>query len=298
MFLPTDIANQALDAAAVDYTIGDLEEGTRPAQVTLRAYGNCLRQLLRGANWAFARKQAPLTLLADATGQTPNVGSLVPPGPFIYEYAYPTDCMRARFIPWNLGVQSAPAPAGNITPPSPSAPVVTGLNQFPLGQRIAPAKFVVATDPNYPPDPQEIFWQVQGVSPAGRTVILTNVKDAQLVYTMLALYPSVWDPLFRAALVAYLASEIALPLAKDKKLGLQVRAEQIKIVRSKVTEARLMDGNESVASSDIAVDWMRARNSGGGQGWMGGPGWGFPGNVGYGWGSGWDSLMLADGAVF
>jgi hypothetical protein len=90
MDTPASIANQALDAIGRggDIVIGDLTEGTREAKVILRAYSQCLRQLLRSANWDFARKQAPLVLLADQTGQTPNVGTIVSATNWLYEYAY------------------------------------------------------------------------------------------------------------------------------------------------------------------------------------------------------------------
>src|SRR6202034_1002250 len=172
--LPTDIGNQAIDAAGIDFTLGDIEEGTREAQVCLRAYRECLKQLLRGANWDFARREAPLTLLADATGQTPNVGTLVPDGEFTYEYAYPTDCLKIRFIPWHR-FENPGVPSGNIQPPNPSAPLMTGLGNPLRGHRIRRARFVISNDANYPPPPGQVTWEVQGVSPVGRTVVLTNV---------------------------------------------------------------------------------------------------------------------------
>lgn len=298
MNLPQDIANQALDAAGIDFTIGDLEEGTRPAQVLLRAYGQCLRQLLRGVHWDFARKTAPLTLLADASGQTPNVGSQVPV-PFLYEYSYPTDCMKVRFVPWNGPGLVSPVPPSNIQ--LPPVPLLTGQGngQQPLtGQRLRPARFTIATDYNYPPPPGQITWEVQGVSPEGRTVVLTNVKQALCVYTALMLYPSVWDVLFRSALVSYLASEICLPLHKDKKLALALRPQLIGTVKTKLTQARLVDGNEGWYTSDIPVDWMQYRNSGGwrGSGSFGGEG-GAGGECGV-LGYGWDACGFADGSAY
>ncbi len=298
MNLPQDISNQALDAAGIDFTIGDLEEGTRPAQVLLRAYGQCLRQLLRGANWDFARKQAPLTLLADASGQTPDVGTLVPV-PWLYSYSYPTDCMKVRFVPFNgPGLFSAP-PSSNIQ--LPQVPLLTGQGngQQPLtGQRLVPARFTIATDFNYPPPPGQITWEVQGVSPEGRTVVLTNVKQALCVYTALMLYPSVWDVLFRSGLVAYLASEVCLALHKDKKLALALRPQLIATVKEKLKAARAVDGNEGWYSSDIPVDWMAFRNSGG---WRGagsfGPGGGFGNECGV-LGYGWDACAFADGSAY
>lgn len=297
--LPTDVANQALDAAAVEFTLGDLEEGTRSAQVTLRAYGECLRQLLRGAPWDFARRESPLVLVADATGQTPNVGTMVPSG-FVYAYLYPTDCARVRYIPW-CPFQSPGAPAANIQPSSSSAPIVTNLGQSPnLGQRIVPARYLITNDVNYPPPPGQINWETQGVSPQGRLLILTNVKEARCVYTTTVLYPSMWDHLFRAAFVSYLGSEVALTLAKDKKLGLQVQDRLIVRTKEKIQAARIADGNEMWASSDIPVDWMRSRNSGG-AGNFGFGGWGGAGGVGdYGcFGGGWaGSCGFADGSAY
>jgi hypothetical protein len=290
---PTDVANQSLDAAGVDYTLGNLEDGSRPAQVTLRAYRTCLRQLLRACHWDFARKTSPLVLLADATTNTPNVGTLVPV-PWIYSYAYPIDCVKARYIPWNQASQNPGFPAGNITPSSPTAPLMTGIGQPAMtGQRIIPARFLITTDANnMPPTPG---YDTPGISPATRTVVLTNVQNAQLVYTCEQVYPSIWDELFRAAFVAYLASEIAFPLAKDKKMGLSIRNEQIKIAKDKITQARIADGNEGWFSSDIKVDWMQTRRVGGGNYWNNGSGGG--GSPGISWG-GYDSASFADGSAF
>jgi hypothetical protein len=293
--LIADVINQSLDACGSMVTIGDPEEGTREAQVALRAYGQCLRQMLRAANWDFARKQAPLTLLADATGQTSGVGSVVPV-PWIYEYQYPVDCMKVRFVPWNY-LQAAPVPAGNIQIPTTIPLTTAGNGQAPLsGQRLKPARFLVANDPNYAPQQGQIFWETQGQSPQGNTVILTDVQNAQVVYTALMLYPSVWDPLFREGLVAYLASQLALPLAKDKKFGLQMRKENIEIAKMKIQQARIADGNEGHYSSDIKVDWMAFRNAGRGGPFNNGGGFG-GGGPGVYWG-GWDNVGFSDGSAY
>jgi hypothetical protein len=296
MNLPTDVANQALDAIGSEIVLGDIEDGTREASVLLRAYRNCLMQLLRAANWDFARRTAPLSLLADATGQTPNVGTIVPV-PWTYEYQYPIDCAKLRFVPYNQPGTQSPIPPGNIQ--ISTAPQTTGTQQPPLfGQRLIPAPFVISQDNNYPPPAGTINWEVQGVSPQGRTVILTNVQNAHAVYTSIVLYPSVWDPLFRNAMVAYLASEVTLALTKDKRLGLTLRAQQIQIAKEKLREARAVDGNEGWYSSDIRVDWMAARNTGGA--WWNstlGPGFG-PGTGGGWWGGGFNSLSFSDGSAY
>jgi hypothetical protein len=122
------------------------------------------------------------------------------------------------------------------------------------------------------------------------------VQNALMVYTAVMLYPSLWDALFRGAFVAYLASEVALPLTKERKFGLQLRSEQIKIAQMKIQQARVSDGNEGWSSSDISVDWMRFRNVGGGYGSWGesGGGGAGPGVLGYGW----DNVGFADGAAY
>ena len=296
---PTDIARQAIDACAVDFELGDIEQGGRVANVLLRAYGECRAQLLRGAPWDFARQQNPLTLLADGTGQTANVGTVVPGNQFIYEYAYPANCARIRYIPWypflNPGV-----PSSNIAPGNSSSPTMTGLGSPPyIGQRIKPSRYLVTSDPNYSAVPDSSAMLVQGQSPQGNTVILSNVQYATCVYTYDAQYPSSWDHLFRAAMVAFLASEVALPLwaDKDRKFGMQLRMQQIEIAKKKILEARIADGTEMYASSDIPVDWMNARNAGAGGGpWQGA---GYGGND-YGcWGGGWGgSVSFGDGSAY
>lgn len=294
MNLPADIANQALDAAGIEFTIGDLEEGTKPAQVLLRAYGQCLRQLLRGAHWDMARAQESLVLLADSTGQSPNVGTNVPI-PWLYEYQYPVDCMKMRFIPVNYGA-TPPVPVGNIQIPSTPLTTATGVPLM-TGMRLRPSRFLIANDPNFASEAGTQFWQTQGQSPQGSTVILSNVKDATGIYTRLIQYPSVWDSAFRAAFVAFLASEITLPLIKlsvvDKQSALRLRSENIEIAKSKIKAARVMDGNEGFYSSDLRVDWMDFRRSGG---WGASRG-GFSDGPGMFFG-GWDSVGFADGTAY
>lgn len=294
---PTDVAQQSLDAIGSPITIGDIEEGSTQSKVLLRAYWQCLRQLLRAAHWNFGRKQIPLTLLADATGQTPNVGSAVP-APWIYEYAYPSDCMKMRFVPYNYPPNPG-APSNNIVPANNSAPLMTGLSQQPLvGARLRPARWLEATDFNYPVPPGSVTWETQGVSPQGRTVILTNVQYAIGVYTALMLYPSNWDVLFRSALVAYLGSEVALPLwsVKDRKFGLEMRAQQIAIAKEKITQARLTDGNEGWFNNDHIPDWLKSRDAGAGRGLWGGYG-GYDNGPGIFWG-GWDAISWGDGSAY
>ena len=284
------IVNQAMDAAALDFTIGSITEGTRPAQVALRSYTTCMRQLLRSAHWTFARKEGPLQLVADASGQTSGVGTLVPGG-FVYSYSMPADCMKVRFIPASYFNVNPPVPSDNIVPDDSDAPLMTGLGSPPYGQsRMIPSRFLIANDPNYVPDGASN--NLPGVAPIGQTVICSNVQNAKCVYTTEASWPNLWDELFRGAMVAFLASEIVLSLAKDKKFGLVMRDRNIAIAKDKIREARATSGNETWTSSDLSVDWMRVRMSGGfGRGYGWGGAWGPGGGYLFG---GYDGIFFSD----
>ena len=307
-YTPTDVANEALIAIGSKVLIGDIEEGSREARVLINKYWTCLRQLLRGAHWDFARKLQPLSMLADATGNTANVGNVVVI-PWLYEYQYPIDCAKARFVPHNgvnpnviAGNYAAPSIWGDgltINPPveiPPGAfgaagaanPIVTGP---PSQRQLRPAKFIISADTNYPPLPGQELWAVQGVGNQGRTVVLTNVYQAFLCYTEIVLEPQRWDDLFRGAMVAYLASEVALALATDPKFGLTSRDQQIKIAKMKLDIARVTNGNEGWQNNDISVDWMAVRR---GEQWQD-PWWG-PRGERYDWG--WDSVGFCDGGVY
>lgn len=296
---PTDIANLALDACGINVQLNDIEQGGREANVLLRSYGEGVRQILRAAPWAFARKQVSMVLLADASGATPNVSSVVPGGyasQFLYEYSYPIDCARIRYVPGN--VNSVPGtPAGNITPPNPNLPLLPGIGTALWQQRAVPTRFLVTNDPNIVAPAGSNAQFQQGQSPIGSTVILSNVQNATLVYTFNCLYPSLWDHLFRGALVSYIAQDVAVALwaSRDPKMGLQMRAQQISITKGKVSEARVADGNEMSVTTDHTPDWLRFRRTGGGMG-----NYSLPGGGDFGcWGNAWaGSLSLSDGSAY
>lgn len=276
----------------MDYTLGDIEDGTREASICLRKYRPCLATLLRTAHWSFARKQQPLQLLADATGATPGVSKNAIT-PWIYEYSYPNDCVRAIYVPWQASLLTIGAPPGNLQPPNSGLPLTSGQSTFTPGY-FRPARFLLSRDVNFPPTPGQNWEDVQGLSPMGQTVVLTNVSNASLIYTSLVLTPSEWDSAFREAFVAYYSAEIALPLSKDKKFGRQIRIDQMAIAERKVSEARAQSANETTNINSSFPDWINVRNRGrsSGYGLEGGDGGGgcFMG--------GWDSFGSLGGAVF
>lgn len=196
-------------------------------------------QLGRTAWWNCFRKQANLSLLKAAAGTPENSSATppFPPSPWLYEYAYPSDCLKARAI-----IPTFPA---NGTSPSVyalnnSAPIwLRGRGQIP---------FAVAYDTDSNGNPL--------------TVILTNQSQAQLVYTVNQPNPVVWDTQFQAAFVAGLGAFL-VPALTGNLPQLQL---QIGMAEKMISDARASDGNEGSNSQDNTPDWIRAR-SGGSGGW-------------------------------
>lgn len=299
MTVPADLANRALDAiGAAVQPISDLEDGTREAEVAVRHYMPVLKQLFRAAHWNFARRREPMILLNDATGATTaaqiaqNLPQTVGTGttgmyPWLYEYAWPPDAMKARFVPatWQQPTNSVP-PTGGTS--------LTG----PIGVREFPSPFVVTVDVIPPLQGVPVNWAasplldgIQGSGRAQQSVILTNQVNASLVYTALILEPDEWDPLFQQAFVSTLASHLALPLLTQRRDALAIRDEQIKVARAAIEQARLTDGNEGWFTNDHTPDWLRARQSG--------PRWSSQqgGPIGGLW-NGWSAMSFCDGSSY
>lgn len=297
MQTPEDVCNRALDYLGISNVIGDLQEGTTESRVMVRHYMPTLKQMLRGAHWQFARKQANLTLLQDQTmNSPPPVGTGTPGmGPWVFEYAYPIDCMQARTVPFN-NFPIVGGPAGNIS--LPNTAVSTANPALPYARTI-PAPFMVSNDAipnliggitnwNQLPD----FENAQGQGLTSQTVILTNVPQAQLIYTARIDEINQWDSLFENAMAAMLAAKGALSIISDKKLALEVRKEAILVAKASLEQARVADGNEVPSSTDHTPDWMRIRNTH--SYWGNWSGWGGPGIL---WGA-WTAVGFPDGSTF
>lgn len=219
------ICNLALDAIGARATIASLDEGSKEAAACARHFAQAVATILQTAHWNFARKQVSLTLLKDAT-QTPPDSV---PVPWLYEYAYPSDCASGRYIMPLIAVQSADVP-GSVQA---AASVPNGMGP--------PVRWLVGLDTDSGGNPIK--------------VILTNQPSAILVYTALIQDTGLWDDAFVEALYNYLASRIAITLSGDKTLARM--AYQIAV--DKTTQARASNGNEGITVIDTVPDWIRAR---------------------------------------
>lgn len=327
MTQPADLVNRAMDALGLGLVIGDIDDGNVESEVARRWYGQELRALLRTANWAFARKRAPLQILGDATGQTPGAGTQVEQG-WIYAYAWPIDGVRARWLPWSgawpsgLAFAGVPPMPGQISLPT-NIPLMPNLGVSPIGPWERPARFLCAVTDQYPVEIGQLPWDqrpdlehIEGVGPNNRRIILTNVPPAgsggamvgcQLVYTFLCHEIEVWDELFQAAFVATLASRFALPMIAgkadatplDKQRAVAERNTQVAIAKNAIRDARVASAQEAgfPMRTDHEPDWLRRRRTGrarwGAWGEYDGGGVG-PGYTYFGW----EGMSFADGSVF
>lgn len=107
---PEDVINNALARIGYKLRIGSIYEGSAAAKKALDVYGQARDQLLRddSYNWQFAERNVTLTLLKSAPALNgggygyvpPNLWNPVnnPPLPYLFQYQYPSDCLKVRAL--------------------------------------------------------------------------------------------------------------------------------------------------------------------------------------------------------
>jgi hypothetical protein len=265
---PVDLCNIALgqiNARADQITSLDppAPPNNKAAQVMSQLYQLQADAVFRAAHWNCARKQTQLSLLKAAVGtpENPSGSGPTPPVPWRYEYAYPVDCLKVRFL----------IPMPNL-PGVAAAPIMTnvGVNFMPHVNTSMP--FVPASD-------------IDADGNAIR-VILTNAPRAQGVYTARLANVDLWDPSLQNAVIGALAAWAAPGVS-----GSTDRQKMaIGIASALISAARDSDGNEGITQMDIIPDWMRVRDVGGFAGF--GP------MAGGAYMAGWDSWAGPDGVSY
>src|SRR5207253_7034074 len=91
-------------------------------------------------------------------------------------------------------------------------------------------------------------------------VILTNARQAQVIYTARINNPDLWDASLRNAVTAVLAAWFVNPLKRNP----QLMQERVQVAMALITAARISDGNEGITSMDHTPDWFSVRGIGGG----------------------------------
>jgi len=239
MTSPVDLCNLALDRISARSSITGINPPSPPnnlaAQVASRNYQTQVDAVFRAANWNSARKQAPLTLLKARFGTPENPSGALPqpPFPWLYEYAWPNDCLKFRFV----------IPTPNL-PTTTQPPLTTGsgYGYFPRANTSMPFVPAIDTDANNN--------QVK--------VVLTNAARAQGVYTARIDDVDLWDAQLQNAVIGALAAWFCPPITGDDKKT----AMQIQVAVGLLNAARMADGNEGISNVDIIPDWMNIRSTG------------------------------------
>jgi len=100
---PADVVNLALVRIGHTWRVGNLYDGSKGASLALDIYGQTRDQLIRDGQWGFARRDIALTLQKSAPAGgyfPPNLWSRAanPPPNWLYQYAYPDDCLKVRSV--------------------------------------------------------------------------------------------------------------------------------------------------------------------------------------------------------
>lgn len=269
---PVQLCNLALSqiGARAQVQLINPSDGTAMGDACSLLYQPTVDAFARAAHWNCLRMQTgppgstqppPLQLLKAAVGtpeQLANPALTAPPQPWAYSYALPPDCLKARFLIPSL-TQAA------TTPPLTTA----GGVMLPVGLNVGAIPFTVAVD-----------FDAQGNE---AQVLLTNLSNAQLVYTRRLINVALWDVAFtmgaKAALAVWLAPSVNGSAALMKGA--------MEIAKATLDAARVSDGNEGPQTMDHEASWISARyrRSGGlvnaGFNSMGWDAYSFPGGVTY-----------------
>lgn len=92
-------------------------------------------------------------------------------------------------------------------------------------------------------------WKVEG------RLILTDADTCNILYTQRITDVNSMDPLFREALSAKIAAEIAYPLTNSRDMQTQMDS----LYRAKLREARGQDSQEGSPDAVLEDDWLNAR---------------------------------------
>lgn len=229
------LVNRALLSIGARSNISSIDEGSTESNAAAVLYTPTFESLARAAHWACLRKQANLSLIMAAQGTPENQdGTLlpIPPQPWLYAYQYPSDCLQLRSVLPNMTPQTGSTPQTSVGNLAPSYIGFDGQYNFAVAY---------STDPSNNPI----------------NIILTNVSQAQGIYTVNQPNPELWDSQFQAAMVASLAAYFVPALG----LNIPLVQIQIKMAEKIINDARARDGNEGVLTMDHLPDWIRARGA-------------------------------------
>lgn len=99
---PSDIVNVALRRIGYKLRVGSLYDGSKAASNALDIFSQTRDELLQQNDWPFSERNVAMTLLKQAPvlGYIPPTvwSTAYPPLPWIFEYAWPDDCLKVRAV--------------------------------------------------------------------------------------------------------------------------------------------------------------------------------------------------------
>lgn len=257
-----DVTNRALQAIGTRSTIAAMDEGSNEANNASLCYDTTRQELIQAAPWNFCTATITLSQLKAAPGtvENPTVSGLnwqqptQPPPGWLYEYAYPQDCLRMiKVVP------------NGVAPWNGSVPLFPIVSSSPLPFWSMPGqRFQVTTD-------------LDGNNNAF-TCILANVDRAIGCYLRDITNESIWSPDFTNAMVQALGGKLAMALTGDRA----VAGDAYKRANDAIMQARASDGQEGTTVMDSEPDWITRGH---------GIRWGGPAPYGVGFSMPWGSLF-------
>jgi hypothetical protein len=214
------IANLALGRVGEKNRISSLTDNTATARAVKGAWDLTLESCLAAHRWRFARKHEDLALLSYTRSG------------FAYAYALPTGCIEAIRI-FN----------GERRGAAPWAPAFRFFSDS--GQ---------AFWMNYTLFPETPF-EIESGDAADARILLTDMEDAELIFTKKVTEPGLFPPLFTDAFAWKLALELALVLPDRPQVANSIAAQALAAWRAAVSR----DLSEGQEDRPPASKYVRAR---------------------------------------
>lgn len=210
------MCNRALSRIGISELVEDLLDRNDRARMCREHYDQCRQEALVDFPWAFAQTVVQLALVSGVTV----------PG-WAYVYRYPANCLRADVLTDEGGART---------------PITQGIGSESLFSRyewLATRRwpFRVMADPSTP----------------GSRIIVSDLENAYLWFTVDVTEPNQMPAAFRSAVSWRLAMELALGLRADQRLA-QNAGQQYRLADSVAQAADLNEGqpDAEVVPSHIA----------------------------------------------
>jgi len=213
-----EIANLALSNIRAR-TIQTFTEDSLEAQVMLARYDIARQYVLRQFPWGFANRTEPAALVT------------VDPQKYLYAYAYPNNCLKLKHI----------------------------VPYYVLGtDRTVYLRFGSLIPEPQLRDTEELNIPYEIANENGVQVILTDMPEAYLQYTIDEKDTNLYSPDFVEMLSWWLASQVAVPIAGAEK-GREMRRDALRMYDQIRKETQVANANERFRQKEDESEYTQLR---------------------------------------